>query len=360
MILGKRARLDMAPATAPPKRSRARREERVHVNDAGADSASTLKSRSGLLTPEPSVLPELMVPTPTTLDVALSPTRATTAHTFPFMKLPAELRLHVYYMALVRAHPISLHAERLLDKPDDDTTTTSSSEPSPARLLSTTTTLSHPSPTYTTRRTARTQPENLEPRPPSDPITPSLLRLNAQIHKEARQLLYAENVFTLTLSSGIHTLSTLHQRSRSLIKHVILTIPSHHDILDGFADLVRLGLRYCWGLKSFKIILQASLPDDGRVSGATSVYANAFHILRWLPRGCSVLLEGCVSETVRRVVCEEGRLMSVLDEVSWTVHVDVGAGNCVLTMLCADELLKAAASDAGAALRVLELITVRM
>ena len=146
---------------------------------------------------------------------------------------------------------------------------------------------------------------------------PEILRLNKLIYKEARQVLYSDNVFTLCLTSGIHTLSTLHQRSRSLIKHVILTIPSHHDILDGFADLVRLGLRYCWGLKSFKIILQASLPDDGgRVSGATSVYANAFHILRWLPRGCQVILEGCVSESVMRIVREEGRLMSVLDEVS--------------------------------------------
>jgi len=81
---------------------------------------------------------------------------------------------------------------------------------------------------------------------------------------------------------------------------------------------VRLGLRYCWGLKTFKIILKASLPDDGRVNGATSVYANAFHILRWLPRGCKVELEGCVSETVKKVVAEEGRLMDVLDEVSLT------------------------------------------
>ena len=46
------------------------------------------------------------------------------------------------------------------------------------------------------------------------------------------------------------------------------------------------------------------------------MYANAFHILRWLPRGCTVVLEGCVSESVMRVVREEGRLQGVLDEVS--------------------------------------------
>jgi epsin len=234
------------------------------------------------------------------------------------MKLPAELRLHIYHMALVRAFPISLHADRAPEKPDEDVP----QPPRPSIPLPTSLEDMSPSPLVAipSRRTPRANPdkhEYCEPRArPDDPVVPEILRLNKQIYKEARQLLYAENVFTLTLASGVYTLSTLHQRSRSLIKHVVLTIPSHHDILDGFADLVRLGLRYCWGLKSFKIILQASLPDDGRISGATSVYANAFHILRWLPRGCSVLLEGCVSETVRKVVVEEGRLMNVLDEVS--------------------------------------------
>jgi epsin len=214
-------------------------------------------------------------------------------------------------MALVRPTPLYLHAQRPAQSDEQD-----SASAMPVSVANTINT-SHSSPALP-RRPPRASSSSPERPRQHDPIVPAILRLNKQIHKEARQLLYAENVFTLSLSSGIHTLSTLHQRSRSLIKHVILTIPSHHDILDGFADLVRLGLRYCWGLKSFKIILQASLPDDGRVSGATSVYANAFHILRWLPRGCSVALEGCVSETVRRVVLEEGRLMNVLDEVSWS------------------------------------------
>ncbi len=50
---------------------------------------------------------------------------------------------------------------------------------------------------------------------------------------------------------------------------------------------------------------------------ATNVHANAFHILRWLPKGCKVLLEGNVSDVVRDVVREEGRLQSVLDEVGY-------------------------------------------
>jgi hypothetical protein len=149
-----------------------------------------------------------------------------------------------------------------------------------------------------------------------DSINPALLRTCKQIYRESRQILYAANSFTLLLSSGIHTLSTLHQRTRSLIKSIHLTIPSHHDILDGFADLIRLGLRYCWGLKSLVIVLPGNFPfEDRGLTGATNIYANAFHILRWLPKGCKVKVEGDVGESVRRVVEDEGRLMMDLDEV---------------------------------------------
>jgi epsin len=226
------------------------------------------------------------------------------ADTFPFMKLPAELRIHIYHMALVREEPLLLHADRAPEKPEE-----SDAFFAPPRR---TYVPGREPPGHAFHRPRQSGPERV---PLDDPIVPEILRLNKLIYREARQVLYSDNVFTLSLSSGIHTLSTLHQRSRSLIKHVVLSIPSHHDILDGFADLVRLGLRYCWGLKTFKIILSANLPDDGRVTGATSVYANAFHILRWLPRGCNVGLEGNVSDTVKRVVAEEGRLQAVLDEV---------------------------------------------
>lgn len=228
------------------------------------------------------------------------------------MRLPAELRINVYHKALVREEPLLLH---VIHAPEND-----DKESSPTLAIS----------------RWEFPPASPRPRPSTrehiahshEPIAPQLLRTNSLIYKEARQILYSDNIFTLHLTNSIHTLSTLHQRSRSLIKHVILTIPSHHDILDGFADLVRLGLRYCWGLKSFRIILQANLPDDHRSptaapaapsfsGGATSVYANAFHILRWLPRGCSVVLEGNVSDGVRRVVAEEGRLQNLLDDTSY-------------------------------------------
>jgi len=228
---------------------------------------------------------------------------------FPFMRLPAELRINVYHKALVRDEPLLLHAARVPEN--------TSNESLPAVPTSRWEFPPSPHPRPIRERVAH----------PHDPIVPQLLRTNSLIYKEARQILYSDNIFILHLTNSIHTLSTLHQRSRSLIKHVTLIIPSHHDILDGFADLVRLGLRYCWGLKSFRIILQASLPDDHRspstastsssLGGATSVYANAFHILRWLPRGCSVQLEGNVSDGVRRVVAEEGRLQNILDDTSY-------------------------------------------
>ncbi|KAH7396893.1 hypothetical protein DE146DRAFT_678583 [Phaeosphaeria sp. MPI-PUGE-AT-0046c] len=330
----------MADIAAPAKRSRARRGGRTdEVAGSSMESLST-RPRHGLLTPEASGPLESQTKSPTIED-NVAPRDKTI---FPFLELPAEIRLHIYHMALVRHEPILLHAERAPEKieeeaahtaskveeggeaegggeaPNDWThasSSTSSSTPStvPRRIL-------RPAISYHSTADSPSNNTPIPPTCPADPVVPVLLRLNQQIHKEARQLLYSENVFTLSLTSGIHTLSTLHQRSRSLIKHVVLTIPSHHDILDGFADLVRLGLRYCWGLKSFKIILDANLPDDGRAGGpgvgaASSVYANAFHILRWLPRGCSVVLEGTVSEQVRRVVLEEGRLMNVLDERSY-------------------------------------------
>lgn len=270
--------------------------------DASSSPSSSARPRSGLLTPEHSGLVESQHG---------AAVRDVEPHEmFPFMNLPAELRIHIYHMALDRLEPLFLHVPRVPDVPEHDF------PPPPITRYSDLSSMSTVAVNrIDTRRHDVPLPADEHPTPLSDPIVPQILLLNKTIYKEARQVLYSENVFRLRLSSGIHTLSSLHQRSRSLIKHVILTIPSHHDILDGFADLVRLGLRYCWGLKTFKIILKASLPDDGRISGgATSVYANAFHILRWLPRGCKVVLEGRVTESVKRVVEEEGRLQSVLDE----------------------------------------------
>ncbi|PSN60926.1 hypothetical protein BS50DRAFT_445191, partial [Corynespora cassiicola Philippines] len=224
-------------------------------------------------------------------------------HVFPFMELPAELRVNIYRMALQRDEPLLLHLQRTVEQEDaKGGVSDRSSRPR----------------TSTMSRNLNSRDHlisDVSDASQKDHINPALLRTCRQVYKEARQVLYSDNEFVLSLASGIHTLSNLHQRSRSLIKSVSLAIPSHHDILDGFADLVRLGLRYCWGLKKFTIVLSTAFPDDRVISGASSVYANAFHILRWLPKGCKVVLDGTVSDVVRNVVAEEGRLQEQLDEV---------------------------------------------
>ncbi|KAF1829534.1 hypothetical protein BDW02DRAFT_602470 [Decorospora gaudefroyi] len=320
VVLGKRGRRSMVSdqveaeeQDTTPKRSRT---QDAAENEAADDrflppAPSTAPPPCGLLTPEPSILTESQVDTlPATATVTV--TDDMPAARFPFMKLPAELRIHIYHMALVREEPLLLHAHRAPEPCAQDELA-----PTPPASRTWHNDANAPvqaqSEFYLHPRSHSSGPERV---PLRDPIVPELLRLNKLTYKEARQVLYSDNVFTLSLSSGVHTLSSLHQRSRSLIKHVVLNIPSHHDILEGFSELVRLGLRYCWGLKTFHIILQTGLPDDGRTS-ATSVYANAFHILRWLPRGCKVGLEGRVSDSVRQVVDEEGRLQSVLDEASY-------------------------------------------
>lgn len=247
---------------------------------------------------------------------------------FPFMELPSELRLEIYRMALSRPKPILLHMPRPSEKEhqqkqgdflwetaesDSDTIEVRPPEtnpPDPQALRD-----------EARRHVAARRSESKKQLPSgehginTDPLVPALLRVSQLIYREARPVLYSDNELVLHLPSALCTLSQLHQRSRSLIKHVRLAIPTHHDILEGFADLVRLGLRYCWGLKTFTISLPDMFPEERHVpSSTTNVYANAFHILRWLPKNTIVRLEGNVHEEIRKVVEENGRLSGMLSE----------------------------------------------
>ncbi|KAM0716592.1 hypothetical protein Q7P37_008037 [Cladosporium fusiforme] len=157
------------------------------------------------------------------------------------------------------------------------------------------------------------------PRPQdADPLHVNLLRTSKLIYKESRAILYGENNFLLDLDTAQPTLAALHQRSRGQIKRLRVTIPTHNEILERFSEVVRLSLRYCWRLQRFVIHTPFVLPgaEGSSTSGNTTVYANAFDILRWLPRQCEVVLEGNVCEEIRKVVEKNSNLAKSLDEVS--------------------------------------------
>ncbi|KAH9812982.1 hypothetical protein Tdes44962_MAKER05749 [Teratosphaeria destructans] len=171
-------------------------------------------------------------------------------------------------------------------------------------------------------RPVRVMPRKTEtpkkPRPQdADPLLVNILRCNKQIYQEARAILYSENCFTLDLDNALPTLAALHQRSRRQIKHVEVEIPSYNEILERFQETVRLSLRYCWGLRKFVIHMPFTLPgaDGSGTTGNTTVYANGFDILRWLPKQCEVVLQGIVASEIGAVVAKNANLAKTLDEV---------------------------------------------
>lgn len=104
-----------------------------------------------------------------------------------------------------------------------------------------------------------------------------------------------------------------------MIRHIRLTIPSPSDILDEFSEIVRLALRYCWHLQSLTIIVPFALTrndQDNPLHSTIHMYANAFNILRWLPRSTHVILEGDVCEEIRNTVRQNATLAKELDDVS--------------------------------------------
>jgi hypothetical protein len=152
----------------------------------------------------------------------------------------------------------------------------------------------------------------------ADPLHINLLRTCSSIYKEARAVLYSENAFVLELESAIDTLACLHQRSRRLIRHVELEIPTFNEILDRFQETVRLSLRYCSGLKKFEVNMPFAIPgaDGSNTTGNTSVYANGFDILRWLPQDCDVVVHGRACTEVDDVVRKHLMLAKTLNKVS--------------------------------------------
>ena len=149
------------------------------------------------------------------------------------------------------------------------------------------------------------------PRPTDDPIIPGVLLICKQIHQEALPILYRDNTFNLYLEFSLLALVSLRQRTRSLIKSVIITINEHNEVLNGgFNDIFTNGLRYCFGLQKLEIVTKVPMPRDRS-------YDLNFHILRWLPKACKVEVKGeRVSEGVRKMVDEQNMLAEKLDLVS--------------------------------------------
>lgn len=150
-----------------------------------------------------------------------------------------------------------------------------------------------------------------------DPLIVNIMLASKEIYKEARSVLYGENVFTLDLATAMPTLACLHQRSRRQIKHVELEIPTYNEILERFQETVRLSLRYCSGLKKFIVNMPFTLPgaDGSGTTGNTTVYANGFDILRWLPQECHVILKGNICTEIETVVNKHLHLARTLDKV---------------------------------------------
>lgn len=152
-----------------------------------------------------------------------------------------------------------------------------------------------------------------------DPLLVNVLRVSKEMYKEARSVLYSENIFTLDLNTAMTTLACLHQRSRRQIKHVELEVPTYNEILERFQETVRLSLRYCSGLKQFIIHMPFTLPgaDGSGTTGNTTVYANGFDILRWLPQDCEILLKGNICKEIETVVNKHRQLAGSLDQLAY-------------------------------------------
>jgi hypothetical protein len=152
---------------------------------------------------------------------------------------------------------------------------------------------------------------------PDDPLIINILRTSKQIYKEARDVLYSENIFDLSMKTAVPSLAALHQRSRRHIKHIELEIPTYTEILEGFSEIVRLSLRYCSGLRKFVVHTPFALPGaDGNSTSNTAVYANGFDILRWLPQQCEVILTGTKNVEIEAVVSKHLTLAKSQDKVS--------------------------------------------
>lgn len=200
-----------------------------------------------------------------------------------------------------------------------------------------------------------TRPRKTPKSKSTDPLIVNILRVSKDIYKEARDVFYSENTFKLDINTAISSLAALHQRSRRHIKRIELEIPNYTEILERFSEIVRLSLRYCTGLQTFVIHLPFNLPgsDPGALasmsSGNSTVYANGFDILRWLPQTCQVVLKGQRIPEVEVVVNKHVYLARTQDKVCYISRSYSYAGE--IYSLCYVAIVRRVGQNRGEAMR---------
>ncbi|EON66845.1 hypothetical protein W97_06247 [Coniosporium apollinis CBS 100218] len=177
-------------------------------------------------------------------DKASSTVSTLPAQPFPFMDLPAELRLYTYNFCLWRS--LALLLPQLA--PMDNSAVAASAQSG--------TILQQGQQQQLQAGAGASSPPSTEPTN-TEPLMPALLRVSKAIYTEAKPVL-DKNTFFVPLDS-VKGMRQLPQRTRSLIKHARIAIPTRAEVFGpgGFMLAVRQGLRYCFGLQTLTIKMPA-------------------------------------------------------------------------------------------------------
>jgi hypothetical protein len=192
------------------------------------------------------------------------------------MRLPAELRVFVYMAVLTGPSPLHLHNAR-------ERTVTSD----------------------TSTRAAYRHYANLTR--PAHPINIALLFVSKLVYQEARAIFYKHNTFAVRLDTGIPTLQRLHQQTRSHISTIEVVIPPRSTPHCGdFEPLMMYGLRYCFNLRSLRIMFLSNSEEWLRYWLRVESYSETLKlegfVLKYLPKVLRIVIARAGNGTARREV----------------------------------------------------------
>nr|POE74737.1 hypothetical protein CFP56_37268 [Quercus suber] len=136
------------------------------------------------------------------------------------------------------------------------------------------------------------------------PVASNIILACRQIHAEANALLYGGNSFLLDLTTAAPFLQRLCQGTRRQFQHMEVELTKPDDAYGPFQHILRLGLRYCSGLKTLliRMPLKRRLIDESISAEEMHKVTEAFGNLRWLNKSCEVLLQGDVSAEIEAMV----------------------------------------------------------